>query len=309
VTSGRTGAGTRTSGVSVWVPLIALWLVWGSTYLGIAVIGTSMPPLMGNATRFLAAALLLGLALVLVRGPRVLAVTLEQLRSTAIMGVALLAVGIGTLALAERYVPSGIAALIVAVMPLYVILFRLRAGDRPPGLTLLGVAIGLGGLALMLLPGGTVPVSGTDADVVLWSAAILASSFCWAYFSWRSARYTFPSNPLVTTTYELAFAGAALLGIGAIRGERVQLEAVQPDAWWAWAWLVAASLIGYTCYTWLLGHAPLSLTSTYAYVNPVVAVILGSLLLREALTRDVLLGLTVVVGGVALVVSGERRQP
>jgi drug/metabolite transporter (DMT)-like permease len=72
---------------------------------------------------------------------------------------------------------------------------------------------------------------------------------------------------------------------------------------------VAASLIGYTCYTWLLGHAPLSLTSTYAYVNPVVAVVLGSLLLREALTRDVLLGLTVVVGGVALVVSGERRQP
>jgi drug/metabolite transporter (DMT)-like permease len=264
---------------------------------------------MGNATRFLAAALLLGLVMVLVRGPSVLAVTLEQLRSTAIMGVMLLAVGIGTLALAERYVPSGIAALIVAVMPLYVILFRLRAGDRPPGLTLLGVAIGLGGLALMLLPGGTVPVSGTDADVVLWSAAILASSFCWAYFSWRSARYTFPSNPLVTTTYELAFAGAALLGIGAIRGERVQLEAVQPDAWWAWAWLVTASLIGYTCYTWLLGHAPLSLTSTYAYVNPVVAVVLGSLLLREALTRDVLLGLTVVVGGVALVVSGERRQP
>ena len=309
MTSGRTGAGTRTSGLSVWVPLVALWLVWGSTYLGIAVIGTSMPPLMGNATRFLAAALLLGLALVVVRGPRVLVVTLEQLRSTAIMGVALLAVGIGTLALAERYVPSGIAALIVAVMPLYVVLFRLRAGDRPPGQTLLGVAIGLGGLALMLLPGGTVPVSGTDGDVVLWSAAILASSFCWAYFSWRSARYTFPSNPLVTTAYELAFAGAALLGIGAIRGERVRFEAVQPDAWWAWAWLVTASLIGYTCYTWLLGHAPLSLTSTYAYVNPVVAVVLGSLLLREALTRDVLLGLTVVVGGVALVVSGERRGP
>ena len=107
----------------------------------------------------------------------------------------------------------------------------------------------------------------------------------------------------------MAFAGAALLGVGAIRGERVQLEVVQSDAWWAWAWLVTASLIGYTCYTWLLGHAPLSLTSTYAYVNPVVAVILGSLLLREAITRDVLLGLTVVVGGVALVVSGERRAP
>ena len=298
---------SRTQGVTVWVPLIALWLVWGSTYLGIAVIGTSMPPLMGNAGRFLAAAVLLGLALVIVRGPRVLAVTGEQLRSTAIMGVMLLGVGIGTLSLAERYVPSGIAALIVAVMPLYIILFRLRAGDRPPTLTVVGVAIGLGGLALMLLPGGTVPVSGTDADVVLWSAAILGSSFCWAFFSWRAARYRFPANPLVTTTYEMAFAGAALLGVGALRGERLHVEAVQPDAWWAWAWLVTASLIGYTCYTWLLGHAPLSLTATYAYVNPVVAVILGSLLLREAVTRDVLIGLTVVVGGVALVVSGERR--
>ena len=298
---------SRTRGVGVWVPLIALWLVWGSTYLGIAVIGTSMPPLLGNATRFLMAALILGLALVIVKGPRVLVVTLEQLRSSAIMGVMLLGVGIGTLALAERYVPSGIAALIVAVMPLYVILFRLRAGDRPPVLTVIGVAIGLGGLALMLLPGGTVPVAGTDADVVLWSAAILASSFCWALFSWRSAGYTFPANPLVTTTYELAFAGAALLGVGALIGERAHIDAVQPDAWWAWAWLVTASLIGYTCYTWLLGHAPLSLTATYAYVNPVVAVILGSLLLREAVTRDVLIGLTVVVGGVALVVSGERR--
>lgn len=300
--------GTRTGGLTVWVPLVALWLVWGSTYLGIAVIGTSMPPLIGNAARFLTAAVILGAALVITRGPRVLAVSMEQLRSTAIMGVALLGVGIGTLSLAERYVPSGIAALIVAVMPLYIIVFRLRAGDRPPALTLVGVAIGLAGLTAILLPGGTAPVSGSDADVVVWSAAILLSSFCWAYFSWRSVGYTLPRNPLVTTTYEMAFAGAALLGVGAVRGERAHLEQVQVDAWWAWAWLVAASLIGYTCYTWLLGHAPLSLTATYAYVNPVVAVILGFLILREPITRDVLLGVTVVVGGVALVVSGERRR-
>ena len=299
---------SRTHGVTVWLPLVALWLVWGSTYLGIAVIGTSMPPLIGNGGRFLAAATLMALVLVALRGPRVLAVTLAELRSTAVMGVGLLGVGIGTLALAERYVPSGVAALLVAVMPLYVVLFRLRAGDRPQALTLVGVAVGLGGLAVMLLPGGTVPVSGTDADVVLWSIAILGSSLCWTFFSWRSARYVLPANPLVTTVYEMAFAGLALLGVGALRGERFDLPAVQPDAWWAWGWLVAASLIGYTCYTWLLGHAPLSLTATYAYVNPVVAVLLGSLLLREALTRDVLIGLTVVVGGVALVVSGERRR-
>ncbi len=299
----------RTHGPAVWVPLVALWLVWGSTYLGIAVVGTSMPPLLANGTRFLTAAAVLAIGLVLIQGWRVLVVTREQLRSTAIMGVTLLGVGIGTLALAERYVPSGIAALLVAVLPLYVVLLRLRAGDRPQRLTLVGVAVGLAGLAVMLLPGGTTPVAGTDADVVLWSLAILASSFCWAYFSFRSARYRFPANALVTTTYELAFAAAALCVAGVVIGERPDLGAVQPDAWWAWGWLITASLIGYTCYTWLLARAPLSLTATYAYVNPVVAVLLGFLILREPLTRDVLLGLSVVIGGVALVVSGERRRP
>ena len=307
VTAAPLTRATRTSGPSVWGPLVALWIVWGSTYLGIAVVGTSMPPLIGNGARFVAAAAVLAVVLAVARGPRALLVTAVQFRSTATLGVALLGVGVGTLSLAERYVPSGIAALLVAVMPLYVVLFRLMARDRPQRLTLAGVAIGLAGLAVMLLPGGTEPVAGSDHDVVLWSLAILASSFCWAFFSWRSVRYTFPSNPLVTTTYEMAVAGVVMMAVGFVLGERPELSAVQPDAWWAWLWLITASLIGYTCYTWLLGHAPLSLTATYAYVNPVVAVILGFLILREPLTLDVLLGLTVVVGGVALVVTGERR--
>lgn len=292
----------------MWVPLVALWLVWGSTYLGIAVAGTSMPALMSNGVRFVIAASLLGLVLVVSRGPRVLRVTMVELRSTAVLGIALLSVGIGTLALAERYVPSGIAALIVAVIPLCVVLLRLAAGDRPATLTLVGVAIGLGGLAVMLLPGGTTPAAGTEFEVVLWSLALVATSFIWAYFSWRSARYTFPRNPLVTTTYEMAIAGVVLSVAGLLTGERMDLDVVQPEAWWALGWLVTAALIGYTAYTWLLGHAPLSLTATYAYVNPVVAVALGFLVLSEPITSDVLIGLTVVVGGVVLVVTGERRR-
>jgi drug/metabolite transporter (DMT)-like permease len=288
--------------------LVALWLIWGSTYLGIAVVGASMPPLLANGLRFLAATIVMGLVLVASRGVRALVITAQELRSTAIMGVALLAVGIGTLSLAERYIPSGIAALLVAVMPLFVVTLRLRAGDRPAPLTLIGVTVGFGGLAVMLLPGGTEPVAGSDGDVVFWSIAVMLSTFCWSYFSWRSARYRFPSNPLVTTTYELAFAAAALVTVGALSGERVHLEQVAPGAWFAWAWLVVASLAGFTCFTWLLGRAPLSLTSTYAYVNPVVAVLLGFLILGEAITRDVVVGLLVVVGGVALVVSGERRR-
>jgi drug/metabolite transporter (DMT)-like permease len=294
--------------MQVWGPLVALWLIWGSTYLGIAIVGRTMPPMVANGMRFLAAALVLGSVLAVAKGPKVLTVTRGQLRSTAIMGVALLGVGIGTLSLAERYVPSGIAALLVSVMPLWILIFRMRAGERPANLTLVGVAAGLGGLALMLLPGGTHPVSGTDSDVVIWSLAIMCSSFCWAFFSWRSSRYELPSNSLVTTVYEMGFAGLALLLVGTLRGERLHLEQIEPASWWAWAYLVLASLGGYTAYTWLLGNAPLSLVSTYAYVNPVVAVLLGWVIIGEPLTSDVLLGLTVVVGGVMLVVTGERRR-
>lgn len=298
---------TRAPGLQVWGPLVSLWLIWGSTYLGIAIVGGSMPPLIANGLRFGAAALLLATGVAVLKGVGTLRVTAAELRSTATMGVALLAVGIGTVALAERYVPSGIAALLVAVMPLWIIVFRMRAGERPSALTLGGVGVGMAGLALMLLPGGTRPVAGTDGDVVVWSFAIMCSTFCWALFSWRSARYRLPSNPLVTTIYEMAFAALALVTAGLVRGERLDVGAFAPEAWWAWGYLVAASLAGYTAYTWLLGHAPMSLTSTYAYVNPVVAVILGALIIGEAITADVLLGLTVVVGGVALVVSGERR--
>jgi drug/metabolite transporter (DMT)-like permease len=299
---------TRAPGLQVWGPLVALWLIWGSTYLGIAVVGRSMPPMMANGMRFTAAALALGTVLVVAKGPGILAVTREQLRSTAIMGTMLLGVGIGTLSLAERYVPSGIAALLVSVMPLWIIVFRVRAGDRPTALTLTVVAAGLTGLVLMLAPGGTHPVSGGDGDVVLWSLAIMCSSFCWAFFSWRSSRYALPRNALVTTTYEMAFAGLALIAVGTLRGERLHLDQIDASSWWAWAYLVIASLCGYTAYTWLLGHAPMSLISTYAYVNPVVAVILGGLIISEPLTTDVVLGLTVVVGGVMLVVTGERRR-
>ncbi len=135
-------------------PLITLWIIWGSTYMGIALMVKSMPPLMGSGTRFITASLVLGTIVVLVKGPRAFAVTGQQVRGAAFMGVTILGVAIGILSLAQRYVPSGIAALIVSVMPLWIIFFRFRAEDRPSRLTLMGVGVGLTGLALMLLPGG-----------------------------------------------------------------------------------------------------------------------------------------------------------
>lgn len=297
---------TRGQGAQIWVPLVALWFVWGSTYLGIAVVQGTMPPLLSNATRFLAAALLLGAGVAIVKGPAVFRISMAEFRSLAVMGTMVLAVGIGTMALAERYVPSGMAALLVSASSLWIVLLRLHGGDRPARLTLVGVAIGFLGLGLMLIPGGTHARSGTDLDVVIWSAAIICSSFSWALFSFRSTRYALPRNALVATFYELIVAGVVLFAIGTAIGERLDIPAIDRPSWLGWIWLVIASLIGYTAYTYGLNRIPLSLLSTYAYVNPVVAVILGWLIIGEPLTRDVVLGLTVVLGGVILVINGER---
>lgn len=304
-----TTAPPRAAGTSaaIWVPLVALWIVWGSTYLGIAVTGRQMPPFVSNGSRFAAAALALAIVVAVTKGPRALAITWAQARATAVMGVMLLGVGIGTLGLAERFVPSGLAALIVGLMPMWVVVFRMRAGDRPTRFTLIGVAIGIIGLAVMLLPGGTKPVSGSDTNVTLWSLAIVCSSFIWALFSWRARKYDVPANSLVTAIWEMLFASAFLIGIGLIFGERLDLAAFPVEAWAGWGWLIIASIIGYSAYSYLLAHAPMQLTATYAFVNPVVAVALGYLILGEPITSDVALGLVVVVGGVSLVVLGERK--
>jgi drug/metabolite transporter (DMT)-like permease len=289
-------------------PLITLWIVWGSTYMGIALVVQSMPPLMGAGTRFLAATAVLAIVVLVIRGPSVFRVTGAQFRGAVFMGVFILSVGIGILSLAQRYVPSSIAALIVSVMPLWIIVFRLKAGDRPSRLTLVGVGIGLLGLALMLLPGGTEPVGGASASqVAIWSLAIAFGSFCWAFFSWRSTRYEQPRDALVTTVIEMLTASVVLTLVGLFLGERWVMSEYTSASWAGWGFLVIASAVAYSAYVWLIGNAPMSLVSTYAYVNPVIAVLLGFFILSEPITSDVILGLTIVMGGVVLVVSGERR--
>lgn len=289
-------------------PLITLWIVWGSTYMGIALVVQSMPPLIGTGTRFLAATLVLALVVLVIRGPRVFTITGTQLRGAMYMGFFILSVGIGTLSLAQRFVPSSIAALIISVMPLWIIVFRHKAGDRPSRLTLAGVSIGLLGLGLMLIPGGTQAVGGASpTQVAIWSLAIACGSFCWALFSWRSTRYEQPKDPLVTTVIEMLTAGVVLTVAGFVIGERWVMSAYTSASWAGWAFLVVASAVAYSAYVWLIGNASMSLVSTYAYINPVIAVILGYFILSEPITTDVILGLTIVVGGVVLVVSGERR--
>ncbi|WP_346537541.1 EamA family transporter [Micromonospora sp. DPT] len=297
----------------IWTALLLVYVLWGSTYLGIRIAVESMPPLASAALRFAAAGLVLAVVLRLRRGPGALRVDRRQLASAALVGVLLLAGGNGLVVLAEAgppgvAVPSGIAALLVATVPLLVVLLRTATGDRPRGWTFAGVTLGFLGLVLLVLPTG-----GTGAVPLAGALTVVAGATSWSVGSFLSNRLAMPGDPFVATVYEM-FAGAAALAVLALaRGELRDFSPGQVTgrSWAALAYLmVAGSLVAFTAYVWLLHHAPISLVATYAYVNPAVAVGLGALLVAEPITAQVLLGGAVIVAGVALVVSTERpRRP
>ncbi|WP_051969422.1 EamA family transporter [Kitasatospora azatica] len=294
----------RISG-TVWAALVVVYVVWGSTYLGIRIVVESMPALLSGAARFLCAGALLLAVLGFRHGAGALRVTGRQLGSTAVVGVLLLVVGNGLLVIAEGSIPSGLAALLVAAVPLWVVLLRAVFGERPGWARLLGVLLGLGGLAVLSVPGisGTVSLGGV--------LTIMIASVSWAVGSFASARLPMPANPLVASAYEMLIGGFGCLLVALARGEErgLDLGAITTRSWLALVYLVlVGSLVGFTAYAWLLQRAPLGLVATYAYVNPVVAVFLGWLVLGEGLSLPELLGGLIVVAAVCVVVSTERRS-
>ncbi|WP_083975617.1 EamA family transporter [Kitasatospora mediocidica] len=301
------GAGVdraRLSG-AVWAALAVVYVVWGSTYLAIRIVVESMPALLSGAVRFLAAGLLL-LGLTAWRhGVGALRVTRRELASAALVGVLLLVGGNGMVVLAEGRIPSGMAALLIAVVPLWVVLLRTATGDRPGRGALVGVLLGLLGLAVLSAPSLTGKVS--LAGVLM----LMGGSIAWSVGSFWSSRLPMPANPLTASTYEMLAGGAGCLLVSLARGEQhgLDLAAVSTRSWVALAYLVVfGSLVAFTAYAWLLQSAPLGLVATYAYVNPVVAVFLGWLVLAERLTLPELLGGAIVLAAVGVVVSTSRRS-
>ncbi|MER8182289.1 EamA family transporter [Kitasatospora sp. NPDC094015] len=295
-------AGPRISG-AVGAALGIVYVVWGSTYLAIRVVVETMPPFLSAAARFLAAAPLLALLVTWRQGPGALRVTARQFGSAALVGLLLLVGGNGLLVLAERSVPSGMAALLVASVPLWVVLLNLVGGRRPPGATLAGVGLGLLGLLVLTSPGlsGELRLGGL--------LSVVAGAVIWAVGSFLAGRLEMPANPMAASVYEMLAGGVGALLLAVVRQEpaHFELAAVSTRSWLALGYLcVFGSLVAFTAYAWLLQRAPLSLVATYAYVNPVVAVVLGWLVLAEPLTWPVLLGGAVVVSGVFLVVRAER---
>lgn len=290
--------------------LLIVYVVWGSTYLGIRVVVEEAPPLTGMGSRYLVAAILLGLLLTLRGGFRRLRVTRRELLGSAVLGLLLPVLGNGLVSVGEdKGAPSGVTALLIAIAPLMITIFRVAAGDRPRGPTILGVLLGLAGLCYLVIAGR----NGVQDERIPLDAAmiVLFASTCWAFGSWVQPRLTLPKDAFVMTVHEMWTGGVMLLVIAFLRGERAHPGEYSADTWLAWGYLVVfGSMIAFSAYVWLLENAPISLVATYAYVNPVVAVALGALLLDEPVTAAILTGGAVIVVAVAIVISTERvRRP
>lgn len=290
--------------------LLVVYVVWGSTYLGIRVVVKEAPPFLGMGSRFFTAGILLGLLVGLKGGLRRLRVTRQEFLGCATVGLLLPVLGNGLVSVGEhRGAPSGVTALLIASAPLMIAIFRFLSGDRPRPLSVLGLLLGFAGLAYLVVAGQE--KGGADRLPIGAALIVLFASTCWAFGSWVQPRLTLPSDAFVMTVHEMWTGGLVMLVVGSLSGERFDLASYSPKTFVAWGYLVVfGSMVAFSAYVWLLGNAPISLVATYAYVNPVVAVALGALILDEPITSAVLVGGAVIVASVAIVISVERvRRP
>jgi len=292
------------------IGLLIMYIAWGTTWIGIAYTIETMPPLIAMAFRFFVATAVLASVLILRNGISVLRLTLPQLKTAAILGIFLLAVGMGTATTGTKVVPIGVASLVVASVPIWTSMFRFLAKDRPSKKTVFGLFVGFIGIGLIMLPGQTEARPGqAGQSVFLWMAVILIGNISWAFTSFKSKSMDTPSNAFVLSAYEMFFAGVTLLIVGLLVGESVN-DFVNASAvsFAGWSYLiVVGSLLGFSTYVWLLDNAPISLVSTYAYVNPIVAVWLGILLFNEKLSTNVVIGGVIVLVAVAMVLRTESK--
>jgi drug/metabolite transporter (DMT)-like permease len=293
------------SSLRVWAALGVVYVVWGSTYLAIRVMVETVPALLGAGFRFVAAGLLMLAVLAARGGLRRIRVTRTELMRLAVIGTLLAAGGNGLVTVGEKHVPSALAALLVASTPLWIVVFRRLSGDRPVRSTLIGVAIGFAGVALLLLPGNR--PEGVELIPVL---VIVLAAVSWGFGSLVSQRVALPADALVSTGWQMLIGGLVLFVAAIAAGEAgdVDVGAFSAKSVWALAYLIlVGAVLAYSAYTWLLQNAPITQVSTYAYVNPVVAVVLGAAILGEAIPPMMLGASVLIVAAVALIVRTEAR--
>ena len=296
-----TAAFARRSPAAVAVALATVYAVWGSTYLAIRVTDRTMPPLLMSGTRFLAA----GVALYAFASRSRARPTWREWRAAAIVGGALLLVGNGGVAWAETRLDSGLAALIVAIIPLWVaVLDRFVFGRRLSPLAILGIVVGFAGVAVLVRPGGGI-------DVVA-ALTLVGTTGAWAAGSLYARGAPLPESPLLAASMQMLCASVMLWIVGLAFGEggQVHADAFATKPVIAWTYLVlVGSLVAFSAYAWLLKNVRISIVATYAFVNPVVAVALGAMFLGEQITATTLVAGASIVAAVFLIVTGGERRP
>lgn len=283
-----------------------VYVVWGSTYLAIRIAIETMPPLLMAGTRFLLAGALLYAAL----GRRWPRPTRQHWVAATVIGGLMLLGGNGAVTWAEQWVPSGLAALLVATMPLWFVLHGWSwGGDGRPGLaTTLGILVGLAGVALLV---GFDPALGGRSEVI-GALVILLGAFSWAAGSLLSRGAALPRAPLQAVALEMLAGGALLTLAGLALGEGAALDpgAFSLRSLAAWAYLVVfGSIVAFSAYIWLLKATTPAKVSTYAYVNPVVAVFLGWAVLAEPITARTLVAAAIILGSVMLITTRRTARP
>jgi len=298
-------------GVPVWIGMLVLYLVWGSTYLAISIAVETIPPFLMAAVRFTMAGLILLTWSVAREGRAFVPPTRREWRDSAIVGALLLGGGMGMVAFGEQTIPSGIAALLIATMPVWVaILGRIFLGERLPRVAIFGIVLGFAGVAILVGPSA---FGGAGSLDPLGLAAVLISPIAWSSGSlFASHRAVLPKRPLVATGVQMILGGLVLAVMAAVTGEfaDVDVGTISRDSVLALLYLlVMGSLVAFTVYGWLLRIAPLPLVATYAYVNPVVAVILGAIILNETIDLRTVIAGAVIVISVAVTVTARGRMP
>jgi drug/metabolite transporter (DMT)-like permease len=283
------------------IALVAVYVLWGSTYLAIRFAEETVPPLLMGFTRFVVSGgVLLAWGLLRRRRGEPLP-TAAHWRSALIVGAALLVAGNGGVIWAEQHVASGVAALIVALVPLHMAwLDRVFFGQPASRWTVLGIAAGFVGLIVLVQPSGGQHIDMAGVGV------LLVGSFCWAAGSLYARGAPMPRSAALGSGMQMFIAGLLLGAMGLIGGEagRLHVDAISVKSWLSIGYLiVAGSLIGFTAYAWLIRNARTSLVSTYAYVNPVVAVLLGAAFASEPITVRTLVAGGIILAGVAMIVA------
>ena len=296
-----TAAFARRSPAAVVAALATIYLVWGSTYLAIRVTDRTMPPLLMSSVRFLIA----GTALYAFASRGQARPTLRQWGSAAIVGAALLLIGNGGVAWAETRLESGLAALMVAIIPLWVALMdRAFFGRRLSPVAIAGLVVGFAGVALLVRPGG-----GGDVVAML---ALVGTTAAWAGGSLYARGAALPESPLLSASMQMVaaavFLGVAGLASGEASGIHADTFSTKPLIAFVYL-VVVGSLIAFSAYAWLLKNVRISIVSTYAFVNPVVAVALGTVFLNETIGwTTVIAGAAIIVAVVSIVTARAPRQ-